>query len=65
LHALTARQRSIILEAIENQLVHEPLVETQNRKLRRPNPFAPWELRVGQLRVFYEATADEPQAVLP
>jgi mRNA-degrading endonuclease RelE of RelBE toxin-antitoxin system len=63
LQVLTARQRSIILEAIENQLVHEPLVETRNRKLRRPNPLAPWELRVGQLRVFYEVTIDEPQVV--
>lgn len=61
--ALTARQRSIILEAIEKQLVHEPLLETRNRKLRRPNPFAPWELRIGQLRVFYEVTVDEPEVV--
>jgi hypothetical protein len=43
--------------------VYEPLVETRNRKLRRPNPLAPWQLRVGQLRVFYEVTADEPQVV--
>jgi mRNA-degrading endonuclease RelE of RelBE toxin-antitoxin system len=63
LQALTARQRSIILEAIESQLVHEPAVETRNRKLRRPNPLAPWQLRVGQLRVFYEVSADEPQVV--
>ena len=63
LHMLTARQRSIILEAIEHQLVHEPLVETRNRKLRRPNPLAPWEMRIGQLRVFYEVTADDPQVV--
>ena len=52
--ALTARQRLIILDAIERQLIHEPLKETRNRKILRPNPLAPWELRVGDLRVFYE-----------
>jgi len=30
------------------------LKETRNRKALRPNPLAPWELRVGDLRVFYE-----------
>ncbi len=42
-----------LLSAIEVQLVHEPLTETRNRKLLRPNPIAPWELRVGDLRAFY------------
>lgn len=52
--ALTARERATVLAAIERQLPHEPLKETRNRKPLRPNPIAPWELRVGQLRVFYE-----------
>lgn len=52
-----------MLEAIETQLVHEPLVETRNRKLLRPNPIAPWELRVGDLRVFYEVGAEAPDQV--
>jgi mRNA-degrading endonuclease RelE of RelBE toxin-antitoxin system len=52
--ALTARQRLIILDAIEKQLIYEPLKETRNRKVLRPNPLAPWELRIGDLRVFYE-----------
>jgi hypothetical protein len=42
------------LDAIEKQLIHEPLKETRNRKGLRPNPLAPWELRVGDLRVFYD-----------
>ena len=54
LRALTARDRATTLAAIERQLVHEPLKETRNRKPLRPNPVAPWELRVGELRVFYE-----------
>jgi mRNA-degrading endonuclease RelE of RelBE toxin-antitoxin system len=60
LETLTARQRATVLAAIEQQLTHEPLVETRNRKLLRPNPLAPWELRVGQLRVFYDVSAPEP-----
>ena len=54
--ALTADQRSRLWNAIEQQLLHEPLVETRNRKKLRPNPVAPWELRVGALRVFYDVT---------
>ena len=63
LRALTARQRSTILDSIERQLVHEPLVETRNRRQLRPNPVAPWELRIGDLRVFYEMALDEPDTV--
>lgn len=59
LKALTARQREIVLDAIEEQLVHEPLVETRNRKPLRPNPIAPWELRIGELRVFYDVEVRE------
>ena len=57
LAALTARQRTTVLDAIERQLVSEPLKESRNRKPLRPNPIAPWELRVGDLRVFYEVAA--------
>ena len=63
LASLTARQRSLVLEAIGKQLVHQPLVETRNRKPLRPNPVAPWELRVRELRVFYEVADDEPGVV--
>jgi mRNA-degrading endonuclease RelE of RelBE toxin-antitoxin system len=51
---LTARDRATILTAVDRQLFGEPLRETRNRKPLRPNPIAPWELRVGELRVFYE-----------
>ena len=61
LGALTAGQRTTVLDAIERQLTSEPLLETRNRKPLRPNPIAPWELRVGALRVFYEvATTPAP-----
>jgi mRNA-degrading endonuclease RelE of RelBE toxin-antitoxin system len=63
LRALPARQRALLLDSIEQQLVHEPLTETRNRKPLRPNPIAPWELRVGNLRVFYDVVAEEPNIV--
>ena len=61
---LTAAQRARVLRAIEIQLTHEPLHETRNRKPLRPNPVAPWELRVGQLRVFYDVAEGSPPMVL-
>ena len=57
---LSARQQAIVLDAVRVQLQHEPLRETRNRKPLRPNPLAPWELRVGVLRIFYEVDALEP-----
>jgi mRNA-degrading endonuclease RelE of RelBE toxin-antitoxin system len=60
---LSARQQSIVLSAIKIQLRHEPTRETRNRKRLRPNPLAPWELRVGSLRVFYEVDASEADLV--
>ena len=63
LKALTTNQRTIILDAIETQLKDEPLKETRHRKPLRPNPIAPWELRVGELRVFYE-NAPEPSKTI-
>ena len=38
-----------ILETSKRQLLNEPTSETRNRKPMRPNPVAPWELRIGQL----------------
>lgn len=46
LEALTARQQSLILDSEETQLQHEPIRETRNRKPMRPNPLAPWKLRI-------------------
>ena len=35
------------------------IVETRNRKPLRPNPVAPWELRVGSLRALYEVRLND------
>jgi mRNA-degrading endonuclease RelE of RelBE toxin-antitoxin system len=52
-----------VLDAVEKLLGDEPLRETRHRKPLRPNPVAPWELRVGALRVFYEVATSEAKAV--
>ena len=57
---LNARQRKAILDAVDRQLVHQPTVETRNRKPMRPNPVAPWELRIGSLRGYYDVE-DSPE----
>lgn len=62
LAVLTAAERARVLDAIGEQLGHQPLIETRNRKPLRPNPVAPWELRVGPLRVFYDVVAGDPES---
>ena len=54
--ALTARERTTLLDVVDRQLLHEPTQPTRNRKLLRANPVAPWELRIGELRVYYEVS---------
>ena len=51
-----AYERKTILAAIREQLSHEPLQETRNRKRLRENPLANWELRCGKFRIFYEVS---------
>ena len=63
LQARTARQRSIVFDAVDKQLAHQPTIETRNRKPMRPNPVAPWELRIGNLRVYYDIT-EEPDKLV-
>jgi len=63
LRALTARQRAIVLDSVDEQLVHRPTLETRNRRPMRPNPLAPWELRVGNLRVYYDINEETEPVV--
>lgn len=60
---LTARQQAIIFDSVDRQLTYQPTLETRNRKPMRPNPLAPWELRIGNLRVYFDVI-DEPQPVV-
>jgi mRNA-degrading endonuclease RelE of RelBE toxin-antitoxin system len=63
LRALTARQRSLVFDAIDKQITQDPGVETRNRKPMRPNPVAPWELRIRDLRVYYDFT-EQPEPLV-
>ncbi len=63
LRTLTARKRAIIFDSVDEQLAHQPAVETRNRKPMRPNPIAPWELRIGDLRVYYDME-EKPENVV-
>lgn len=56
LKALKASDRALLVTRVEKQLCAEPLKATRNRKPLRPNPIAPWELRVKHLRVFYDVS---------
>ena len=44
---------------IDKQLLHQPTVETRNRKLMRSNELSVWELRLGMLRVYYDVVENE------
>jgi mRNA-degrading endonuclease RelE of RelBE toxin-antitoxin system len=63
LRALTARNRVIVLDSVDKQLSYQATVETKHKKLMRPNPLAPWELRIGNLRVYYDVE-EEPQPIV-
>ena len=59
LRCLAKNQQVTVLDTVEQQLSHQPTVETRNRKPMRKNPLAPWELRIGNLRVYYDVE-EEP-----
>jgi mRNA-degrading endonuclease RelE of RelBE toxin-antitoxin system len=59
-----AREQRIILDGIRRFLDVDANVQSKRRKRLRPNPLTPWELRVGQYRVFYEIPQEELVRVL-
>jgi mRNA-degrading endonuclease RelE of RelBE toxin-antitoxin system len=46
--------RRVVIDAIKKYLSVDANIATRRRKPLRVNPIAPWELRVGTYRVFYE-----------
>ena len=62
LQALPKATLRMVIDEVDEQLTHEPRLPTRKRKLLRPNPIAPWELRLGDVRVFYDVQEEpEPQ----
>lgn len=47
-------EQRVIVDAARRCLRNDADVESQHRKKLRANPVAPWELRFGKYRVFYE-----------
>jgi mRNA-degrading endonuclease RelE of RelBE toxin-antitoxin system len=64
LRGLNAAQRSLVLNTVDRQLRHQPTSETRNRKPMRPTAIAPWELRIRNLRVFYDVLEEPEQVVV-
>lgn len=59
-----AREQRIIFDAISAFLEVDADVPTKRRRQLRPNPVAPWELRIGDYRVFYEIREERIVRVL-
>jgi serine/threonine protein kinase len=56
--------QQMIVDAIEEQLTHQPQLPTKKRKRLEENPLAPWELRLGDFRVFYDILEEEDRVVV-
>jgi mRNA-degrading endonuclease RelE of RelBE toxin-antitoxin system len=63
LSRFTKRGQAMIMDAVPRQLGHEPTVPTRNRKPLEANPLAPWELRIGEYRVYFDVK-EEPERVV-
>jgi len=65
LELLPKSSQVLVVDQVEEQLAHEPTLPTRKRKVLRPNPIAPWELRLGEIRVFYEVREEpEPEVIV-
>ena len=63
LSALQKTDQVKVVNEVEEQLSQQPTLATRRRKLLRPNPIAPWQLRLGDIRVFY-SVQDEPDQIV-
>jgi len=64
LRSLKRRDQQIVIDAIAAQFTHQADQPTSNRKLLRDNRLAPWELRIGDHRVFYDIKHDNKLVVI-
>ena len=55
---LSAHEQRTVRDTLATQLRYEPAVATRNRKPLHANPYATWELRVGDLRILYDIEDD-------
>jgi mRNA-degrading endonuclease RelE of RelBE toxin-antitoxin system len=59
-----AQEQRFILKAVPKFLEVDANLKTKKRKQLRPNPLAPWELRIGKYRVFYEIKGERLVRIL-
>jgi mRNA-degrading endonuclease RelE of RelBE toxin-antitoxin system len=59
LAALPKSDQVTVLDQVDQLLSHQPTLSGRKRRFLRPNAIAQWELRLGELRVFYDVTTDE------
>ncbi len=57
--ALPARKQRVLEAAIESRLLTQPTMPTKVIKCLRPNSFAEFELRAGDIRVLYNVEGEE------
>ena len=57
-------EQQIILDAVEEQLIYEPIIETRNRKRLGENDLSDWELRVEKYRVFYDVVIEGDSGIV-
>jgi len=63
LKSLQVHEQRIIAAAIRSYLLKDADVENNRRKRLGANELAPWELRAGKYRVFYELGAGQVKVV--
>ncbi|MBN1900039.1 type II toxin-antitoxin system RelE/ParE family toxin [Candidatus Sumerlaeota bacterium] len=59
-----AHEKKIIVEGIVRFLEKDANIESIKRKSLRPNEIGPWELRLGDFRIFYEIYDNERVRIL-
>jgi mRNA-degrading endonuclease RelE of RelBE toxin-antitoxin system len=59
-----AFEQRVIVDAIRAHLTVDADVESRRRKRLTAGPVAPWELRVGDHRVFYQVEAESTVTIV-
>ena len=59
-----AHEQRVIVAGIIAHLKEDAEVRTKKKKPLRPNPIAPWELRLDRFRVFYSMEANQTVKVV-
>jgi mRNA-degrading endonuclease RelE of RelBE toxin-antitoxin system len=60
LAVLAKSDQVVVLDQVDRLLKDDPTAVSRKRKFLRPNAIAAWELRLGDLRVFYDVSVELP-----